>query len=51
VNAKRAEMIEIDPHPPVESPPATPTLQIARGHAYIEDVVEVDTREKGAKQP
>jgi hypothetical protein len=30
VNAKR---IEIDPPPPVESPPATPTLQIVSGPA------------------
>jgi hypothetical protein len=51
VNAKRAEMIEIDRPPPVESPPATTTLQIASGPAYIEDAVEMDTRETGAKRP
>jgi hypothetical protein len=53
VNAKRAEMmIAIDLPPPVESPPATPTLQIASGPAYIEDndTVEMDTREKSAKR-
>jgi hypothetical protein len=53
VNAKRAEMmITIDPPPPVESPPATPPLQIACGPTYIEDndTVEMDTREKGAKR-
>ena len=43
-----ARMIAIDPPP--ASPPATPTLQIASGPAYIEKVVEMKTREKSAKR-
>jgi hypothetical protein len=51
VNARAEMMIEIDQLPPVESPPATPTLQIVSGPADTEDVVEMDTREKCAKRP
>jgi hypothetical protein len=51
VNARAEMMIEIDQPPPVESPPATPTLQIASSPAETEDVVEMDTREKCAKRP